>query len=225
MCRDVLDKSNNNRSDRNPRSGHDDRSACSGRSEEEKFLHGEGRFKRQSECADSISTSSGDDVISVSKNQGNSTERRSGDDRRYGRDRRCGFDTRSDVEQFLQGERRSGVDRRSRLERRYRTFKKARAFVRGLGLKSESEWCDYIKSDMRPDDIPVAPHHIYANDGWAGWNDWLATSPIATYLSRYRTFEKARDFAHQLGLVSKSESRAYCGPAIKPDDIPTDSEN
>jgi hypothetical protein len=58
--------------------------------------------------------------------------------------------------------------------------------VRGLQLKSEGEWCDYIKSDIGPDDIPVAPHNVYANDGWAGWGDWLGVSVVATYLSQYR---------------------------------------
>jgi hypothetical protein len=41
-------------------------------------------------------------------------------------------------------------------------------------LKSVGEWRSYTKSCMRPGDIPVAPQHIYANDGWAGWRDWLS---------------------------------------------------
>jgi len=100
-------------------------------------------------------------------------DRRSGSDRRSGRDRRCGYDTRTELERFLQGERRSGLDRRSRVPGGYQTFKKARAFVRGLGLKSMRKWDDYVQSGEKPDSIPAAPNEVYADDGWAGWNDWL----------------------------------------------------
>jgi hypothetical protein len=57
--------------------------------------------------------------------------------------------------------------------RQYRSFKKARTFVRGLKLKTQSEWSDYCKSDRKPGDIPAAPGWVYANDGWAGYGDWL----------------------------------------------------
>jgi hypothetical protein len=59
--------------------------------------------------------------------------------------------------------------------RQFRSFKKARAFVRGLGLKSSTEWRDYYKSGKKPDDIPAAPEQKYAEAGWAGYGDWLGT--------------------------------------------------
>jgi hypothetical protein len=137
----------------------------------EQFLDGKHRFSRfKPRPTDGKSALSEDGVTERRKT---STDRRSSDERRSGRDRRCGSDTRSEIEQFLQGERRSRVDRRSHVEGGYQTFKKARAFVRSLGLKSPRKWDDYVKSDLKPDDIPVAPQEVYANDGWAGWNDWL----------------------------------------------------
>lgn len=111
-----------------------------------------------------------------------STDRRSVGERRSGRDRRSGFDSRSEIERFMQGERRSRLDRRSKGG--YRSFKQARAFVRDLKLKSVREWQNYIKADMKPDDIPDAPDQIYANDGWAGWGDWLGTARAATYFKQ-----------------------------------------
>jgi len=116
----------------------------------------------------------------IGKDVGQDVDRRKGvadrridNERRGGRDRRCGYDTRSEIERFLQGERRSGLDRRSRVPGGYQTFKKARTFARSLGLKSARKWDDYVKSGMKPDNIPAAPHEVYVNDGWAGWNDWL----------------------------------------------------
>jgi hypothetical protein len=173
MDRDLLNKGDGENSERNPRLGRDRRSAPYERSEEEKFLNGGGRFKRHSEIQNIISLSGDGGDAAGAENPEHDVDRRSGRDRRSGGDRRCGFDTRSEVDKFLQGERRSGVDRRSSGDRRFRSFKKARVFVRSLGLKSESEWCDYVNSGMKPRDIPDAPDNVYANDGWAGWSDWL----------------------------------------------------
>src|SRR6476469_10329163 len=64
----------------------------------------------------------------------------------------------------------------------WRKFDDARALVRGSGLKAFTEWRHYIKSSKKPSDIPSAPSTIYANDGWAGWGDWLGTGRIASRL-------------------------------------------
>lgn len=175
-------------------------------SDEEK-LFGVGRFSCHSELVANVSTT---DVVRDRKIRKKTRDKLYAE-RRSGRERRCGKDTRSEVERFLQGERRSGPDRR---ELRYRSFKNARVFVRGLGLRSVEGWRDYIKSGLKPDDIPSAPHFVYANDGWTGWGDWLGTTVIAAFLSsyRYRYFKKLRALARELGLMPESKLYA-CGPA------------
>ena len=207
MNHDILNKGNKVSPDRNPRSDEDRRSAHIERLEIETFLHGKGRFNRHSKFEKSISTA-GTDPVAVSEMPANRTEARSGRERRSGRDRRCGFDTRSEVERFLQGERRSGIDRRARNDRRNQSFKKARAFSRRLGLKSEAEWHDYANSDMRPADIPAAPHLVYANDGWAGWSDWLGASVAATYFPHSRSIEKVRTFLRGLRRANSDKKPA-----------------
>ena len=178
----------------------------------ENFLYAGYRFSSHKEDVRDISSASADtgtdhtDCYQI-------PDKRSNIDRRSGGDRRCGTDSRSEAERFLEGERRSGVDRRSRRGRRYRSFKKARAFVRGLKLNSENEWHEYVKSGIKPDDIPVEPHHIYANHGWAGWGDWLGANPFDTYLSRHRFM--ARALVHRLGLGKST---------VRPDDLPTNAE-
>ena len=166
----------------NPTSGsgsnHDRRSGRDRRFERDvdgsngkKFLYWNGRFSQWRFAVNSPIAS--DDVGLDADRRKSALDRRSGNERRSGRDRRCGFDTRSEIERFLQGERRSGLDRRSRVQGGYQTFKQARAFVRGLKLKSTRNWDDYVRSGMKPDNIPSAPQEVYANDGWAGWSDWL----------------------------------------------------
>ena len=58
--------------------------------------------------------------------------------------------------------------------RQYRTFTRARAFVRGLKLRSQTEWHEYCKSGNKPFDIPYDPRRVYTNSGWAGFGDWLS---------------------------------------------------
>jgi hypothetical protein len=102
----------------------------------------------------------------------------------------------------------------------WRSFKKARAFVHRLGLKSDSEWRDYLKSGRKPEDIPAHPRLAYANDGWSGMGDWLGTGRIADQLREYWPFKKARAFVHRLGLKSQGEWFRYSKSGKKLDNIP-----
>jgi superfamily II DNA or RNA helicase len=118
----------------------------------------------------------------------------------------------------------------ARQDRRYRTFKKARAFVRSLGLRSQSDWGAYCRGRVhnqspKPDDIPAAPSLVYADKGWKGMGDWLGTGNIAPRDRQYRSFEAARDFVRSLGLRNQADWSAYCRgkrPDMppKPEDIP-----
>jgi len=60
-------------------------------------------------------------------------------------------------------------------DKEFRSFKEARAFARALKLKSQEEWREFAKSDLRPSDIPSAPGLTYKDKGWKGTKDWLGT--------------------------------------------------
>jgi hypothetical protein len=38
-----------------------------------------------------------------------------------------------------------------------------------------------VEAGTKLQDIPDAPEVVYANDGCAGWGDWLRTTIAATY--------------------------------------------
>ena len=59
--------------------------------------------------------------------------------------------------------------------RTFRPFEEARAFVRPLGIKSQSEWRRYAQSGRKPDDIPANPYTGYFGRGWTHWGDFLGT--------------------------------------------------
>ncbi|MEO8427763.1 MAG: helicase-related protein [Verrucomicrobiota bacterium] len=94
----------------------------------------------------------------------------------------------------------------SRLARlSWRPFEQAREFVRSLRLKRATEWREYSKSNRRPADIPAAPNHIYRQQGWVDWGDWLGTGRIANTKRQYLTFEEAREFARSLPVNGQQE--------------------
>jgi superfamily II DNA or RNA helicase len=101
--------------------------------------------------------------------------------------------------------------------REYRPFKEARAFVHKLHFKSHNEWHDYCKSGKKPANVPARPDYRYANEGWAGYGDWLGT---ARRRGGWRPFKKARAFVRRLGLKSQAEWFEYCKSGKKPADIP-----
>jgi len=78
---------------------------------------------------------------------------------------------------------------------------------------------------LKPDDIPVAPHIIYSDKGWAGWGDWLGTGKVANHLRSYRSFDQARVYVHSLKLKSREDWNKYCQSGLKPLDIPASPGN
>ncbi len=91
----------------------------------------------------------------------------------------------------------------------WRNFQDARTFVRGLRLKSVTEWNNYCRSGKKPADIPYGPAQVYAGRGWRGWGDWLGTGRIASQLQPFRSFPNAREFVRGLKLKSQKEWKDY----------------
>ena len=111
------------------------------------------------------------------------------------------------------------VDRRVRSPRE---FLKARRFARSLGLKNQTEWRKYCKSDRKPDDIPSGPDRTKAYESqWKGYSDWLGSDFVAPNRIVWREFSKARRFARSLGLKTERQWVEYCKSGGKPDDIPS----
>ncbi len=114
---------------------------------------------------------------------------------------------------------------------KYLPFEEAKNFVWTLKLTDRTEWVKYCKGDMpnlpkKPDDIPSYPDSRYWKS-WQGWNDWLNSIP--TKKLKYLPFEKARDFARNLGLKTAKDWQRYCigeieNVGIKPSNIPRSPE-
>lgn len=57
--------------------------------------------------------------------------------------------------------------------REYKSFEEAREFAKNLELANSVAWRAWIKTRVRPLDIPATPDRMYKNKGWNGWQDFL----------------------------------------------------
>jgi hypothetical protein len=104
--------------------------------------------------------------------------------------------------------------------RKFRTFENCREFAYSLKLNVVKDWNQYCTTGNKPDDIPNNPQRTYKNKGWTSWGDFLGTGRVATHLIKYRTFEKARRFAHDLGLKNQKSWYVFAKSNKLPDNIP-----
>ena len=80
-------------------------------------------------------------------------------------------------------------------------------------------WRVYSKT-IKPNNIPSNPQHVYKNDGWISWGDFLGSGVISSQLIKYRDFNKARSFVRKLELSSRSKWNIYRISNKLPSDIP-----
>ncbi len=94
--------------------------------------------------------------------------------------------------------RRKIMDVKDCWKRDFRPFEEARKFVQKLGIKSQSEWREALKSGKIPDDIPSTPSVSYVGD-YLSWEDWLGTKP--GWDGKFLTYKEALNFIKPLKNV------------------------
>jgi len=77
-----------------------------------------------------------------------------------------------------------GTEKRGRKKPVFRPFAEGREFVRILGLRGFTDWCEFSRSAKRPADIPSNPAKVYKNDGWVNLGDWLGTGKVGKSRTR-----------------------------------------
>lgn len=96
-------------------------------------------------------------------------------------------------------------------------FEEAREFVRGLGLKNQSDWTLYCKSGEKPSNIPSNPYGVYSREGWISFPDFLG---YVGYFRQFLPFEEARQIVVALKFKNAKEWNEYLNSKIFPTNIP-----
>ena len=59
--------------------------------------------------------------------------------------------------------------------------------------------------DEKPANIPANPYHVYRDNGWVSYGDWLGNDNVATRKLNYMSFKKAKTIVKELNLSSSKE--------------------
>ena len=107
-------------------------------------------------------------------------------------------------------------------------FHEARRLVQNLGLQGQLEWRKFaagklIGKGQMPPNIPAKPERTYANQGWAGYGDWLGTGILSNSQKKFLPFTAARNFVQKLKLKNTAEWNEYCeGNLVNKPKLPSD---
>jgi hypothetical protein len=114
-------------------------------------------------------------------------------------------------------------------KKQFRGFVEAREFVRGLKIKSSTDYRKYCNGELaiysaKPSDIPSNPNATYKDEGWNGYGDWLETGNLLK--TQCLPFEEAREYVCSLNLTGQKEWHAFAKGLItdkpkRPTNIPT----
>ena len=100
----------------------------------------------------------------------------------------------------------------------FRSFEEAREFVRGLNMKSYTEWFEYLKLKTIPKDIPSTPNEVYKDKGWKNWPDFLgylgngniwSKSNIIIYLEYFKDSMHVLSSTQFIAIISSNGLDRY----------------
>ena len=103
------------------------------------------------------------------------------------------------------------------------SFQESKKEIKKYGLQSGTEWRNFCKSNLRPDNLPANPNKVY-KDEWISMGDWLGTGKIANKDRKFLPFLDAKKFALTLGLRNEKEWRAWKKKGELPSNIPAKPE-
>lgn len=106
---------------------------------------------------------------------------------------------------------------------RWRPYSEARTWAHAQSpvLCGRKDWAARCAiPGFLPPDIPAAPPVVYG-DKFAGWGDFLGTGWVHTLHRRYRSYEKASQWAKKKGVATSQAWSALSATGGLPKDIPS----
>jgi len=111
---------------------------------------------------------------------------------------------------------RTGVIQNS--QKAFMSFEEARIFIQTQGLSTSAEFREWAKSDKRPDNFPYNPARTYADQGWAGFSDFLGNGRVQNIV--WMTYTEARDYIRVQSITTVTEFEAWKQAGNRPANFP-----
>ena len=104
----------------------------------------------------------------------------------------------------------------------FRSYEAAQALMEELGIRTQRQFREWSRSDLRPEDIPSNPDHIYRTE-WTKWNDFLGTKNINS--KKFRSYKEAQALMKELGIKTSVQFQERSRSGERPFDIPFNPRN
>jgi hypothetical protein len=99
----------------------------------------------------------------------------------------------------------------------YWSYEKARAYMFTAKVKNSKEWRKWSK-ESRPREIPGAPDHIYKDEGWVSWADFLGSKIVSR--GQFLNYESAKTAIAQFKIKSSMDWRDFSKSDLRPAGVP-----
>ena len=113
-----------------------------------------------------------------------------------------------------------GTDNIAPKKREWMSFQDAKTFIQSQGITNESDFQAWKRAGKRPKNFPSVPQKTY-KDEWISWGDFLGTDNIAPKKRDWMSFQDAKTFIQQQGIISVSEFRAWKRAGKRPKNFPS----
>ena len=105
--------------------------------------------------------------------------------------------------------------------REYLSLEEAKRVVRSYGIKSMTEWREFCRKGLKPDNVPYALHYVYKEKGWTTYGDFFGTGRISDNKKVFLSFNEAKKYLKQLDFKSVDEWNDLVKSNKKPSNIPS----
>lgn len=92
------------------------------------------------------------------------------------------------------------------------TYEEAKKIIEILGIKTTTQFKEFINSPLANPKFPKRPDHVY-KDVWTSWIDFLS--------SKFVTYDQAREALRPLKMCSEGDFRTLGKHGLRPEGIPS----
>ena len=114
-----------------------------------------------------------------------------------------------------------GTGNISNKKRDWMSFNQAKALMQNLGIKTNTEFNEWSKSEQRPKDFPSNPRRAYKNE-WVSWKNFFGTESISTRKKKqWMSFEEAKALIQSQGIKTSTEFIEWSKSKQRPENFPS----
>ena len=91
--------------------------------------------------------------------------------------------------------------------------------VKNLGIRTQSQYHEWKRSDKSPNDIPFHPNRTYKKE-WVNWGEFLGTGNVSKNKKKFKSYEVVRTLMGELNIRTQDQFNEWKRSGKSLNDIP-----